>query len=109
MGSVHIRQYLLSNMTIFKPVLVEPLKGFVTQSLMRPHLLVDSVPSEQGGFQPAQVGGQIFHLIKLLLISAEGALHLTIALWIVRPIEVVWQFEFFGRQPKCSQELAASV
>lgn len=65
---------------------------------------MDPVPGKQGGFQRAQVGGQIFHLIELLLVGAEGPLYLTIALWVVRPIEVVWQFEFLDCQASSSQE-----
>lgn len=56
-GSVHIGQYLLSSIMLIEPVLIELLRGFVTQGLVRPHLLVDLVPGEESSLEPADTGG----------------------------------------------------
>lgn len=42
---------------LIEPVLIELLRGFVTQGLVRPHLLVDLVPGEESSLEPADTGG----------------------------------------------------
>ena len=74
---------------LIEPVLIELLRGFVTQGQVRPHLLVDLVPGEESSLEPADTSGQIFYLIELLFIGVEGALYLAIGLWVIRAIEVV--------------------
>jgi hypothetical protein len=41
---------------------------------MKPDLLIDPVPSEQGRLGPAYIGGHGLYLVELFLIGAEGVL-----------------------------------
>ena len=84
-GSGHIGQDLLSSGVRVQPVLVELLGGEIAQGLVRAHGLIDSIPGQESGFQPAQVGGQFFHLVELLFVGAEAPLHLAVALRVVGP------------------------
>src|SRR3970040_1318537 len=105
-GSGHIGQYLLSGRVSSAPILVELLWGPVAQGLVRSHSLVDVVPGQEGCLQPAQVGGQLLHLVELLLVGAEAPLNTSVTLGIVGAVEVVAQFQLLHCGAKGAQELA---
>src|SRR3990172_9365786 len=73
--SGHMRQYLLSLKMLFHPLLIILFRREVAQGLVGPHRFVDLVPAEKGSLQPAQIDGQLLHLVELLLIGAEAPLH----------------------------------
>ena len=55
--------------------MIELVRGLVTQGLMRAHRLVGAVPGQESLLQPAQTGGEVLHLVELLLVGAEATLN----------------------------------
>ena len=104
-GSGDIGQGLLSRCISIEPVVVELVRGLVTQGLMGAHRLVGVIPGHLG--RPDQRGGP--PLVELLLVGAEASLNASVTLRIVGPVEIVSQLEFCNRSSKLLQELASPV
>ena len=89
--------------------MIELVRGLVTQGLMRAHRLVGEVPGQESLLPPAQAGGEVLHLVELLLVGAEATLNAPVTVRVVRSVEVVGQLEFCYPGSKLLQELASPV
>ena len=106
-GLGDIGQDLLSRYISIEPVVIELVRGLVTQGLMWEHRLAGAVPGQENLLQPAQISGEVLHLLDLLLVGAEASLNAPVAPRVVGPFEVVGQLEFCDRNSKLLQELTS--
>ena len=117
MGSGDIGQDPLSRCISIEPVVIERVRGLVTQGLMGAHRLVGVIPGQESLLQTPQIGGEVLHLVELLLVGAEAPLNAPVthvsstgeALRVVGPVEVVGQLEFCYPGSKLLQELVSPV
>lgn len=76
---------------------------------MGPDGLLRSVPGLKLGCEPAEVRGQVFHLVELFLVGLKAALNAAVPLRVVGAVVVVRQAQLANACGKLSQELWAIV
>ena len=69
--------------------MVELIGGEIAERLVEAPRFVAVVPSEEGVLEPAKVSGQVGDVVELIVIRAEGAFDVAVAVRAIGPLEVV--------------------